>query len=557
MGIRGESSFSDIFLQTVAGLVGEAGDLVQGTVGQDQSPEDDHVQTRHQNMAADNALDPVVRVRAVRSKNVQLGAMDPYANDEGQISLKVRLASSSCDRNVNELLLLVNGGWSSWGSYGSCSVTCGGGNQYKSRSCSSPSPRYGGSQCSGSGRKSRQCSTNPCPIDGGWADWGSYSACSVTCGGGTQSRSRTCTNPTPQHNGKECSGKDTVSQPCNTQECPNCNNTKEINCTHATGAANTTCIVDNAESVTHVTPLVSGACQLDTGYGFHSDSIWVTDGCDGEFTVCYIPVPPPPPPPPPSECRDTPDGVDYRGTVSVTVSGRTCQEWSSQSPHIHSQSDSSLEKNYCRNPDGEPRPWCYTTDLLKRWEYCSIPFCEPSDAGTVEECLKDPKGENYIGYKSVTKSGLTCQHWESSRPHSHSFTSSMAKDVNYCRNPDGEPSPWCYTTDPATRWEFCSIPECAKCNVDEEKGPNNTIIHKVSGQCHYSSHTRNSCKYTAKLLAVEGKTEVTLTLNTEDKTLLEGDTLEDCAKFKVRNGVLMITEDDCNNKMSAEQIAIE
>jgi len=26
---------------------------------------------------------------------------------------------------------------------------------------------------------------------------------------------------------------------------------------------------------------------------------------------------------------------------------------------------------------------------------------------------------------------------------------------NYCRNPDGENTMWCYTTDPDTRWERC------------------------------------------------------------------------------------------------------
>lgn len=33
-------------------------------------------------------------------------------------------------------------------------------------------------------------------------------------------------------------------------------------------------------------------------------------------------------------------------------------------------------------------------------------------------------------------------------------------DKNYCRNPDNERSPWCYTTDPETRWEYCSVPSC-------------------------------------------------------------------------------------------------
>ncbi|XP_068792606.1 plasminogen-like [Struthio camelus] len=33
-------------------------------------------------------------------------------------------------------------------------------------------------------------------------------------------------------------------------------------------------------------------------------------------------------------------------------------------------------------------------------------------------------------------------------------------DKNYCRNPDGKKRPWCYTTDNTTRWQYCSIPPC-------------------------------------------------------------------------------------------------
>jgi hypothetical protein len=32
---------------------------------------------------------------------------------------------------------------------------------------------------------------------------------------------------------------------------------------------------------------------------------------------------------------------------------------------------------------------------------------------------------------------------------------------NYCRNPGGVlDGPWCYTTDPDTRWEYCDMPYC-------------------------------------------------------------------------------------------------
>jgi len=60
--------------------------------------------------------------------------------------------------------------------------------------------------------------------DGGWTDWG---ACSVTCGGGTETRS--CTNPTPTPGGRTCCPDGTAegtdacpnSRPCNTQKCAN------------------------------------------------------------------------------------------------------------------------------------------------------------------------------------------------------------------------------------------------------------------------------------------------------------------------------------------------
>jgi chondroitin sulfate proteoglycan 4/CUB/sushi domain-containing protein len=62
----------------------------------------------------------------------------------------------------------------------------------------------------------------PCicvPIDGEWGSWSDWSSCSVPCGGGTQSRIRACTDPSPNVCGADCSGSSFESQPCNTQAC--------------------------------------------------------------------------------------------------------------------------------------------------------------------------------------------------------------------------------------------------------------------------------------------------------------------------------------------------
>ena len=34
-----------------------------------------------------------------------------------------------------------------------------------------------------------------------------------------------------------------------------------------------------------------------------------------------------------------------------------------------------MEENFCRNPTTDQKPWCYTTDPNKRWEFCDLPVC--------------------------------------------------------------------------------------------------------------------------------------------------------------------------------------
>lgn len=56
-------------------------------------------------------------------------------------------------------------------------------------------------------------------VDGGWTAWSSWGTCTVSCGGGSQQKDRTCTNPTPQYGGAQCQGVTFLTQTCNTQVC--------------------------------------------------------------------------------------------------------------------------------------------------------------------------------------------------------------------------------------------------------------------------------------------------------------------------------------------------
>ena len=83
------------------------------------------------------------------------------------------------------------------------------------------------------------------------------------------------------------------------------------------------------------------------------------------------------------------DGYDYRGSVATTTSGKVCMSWS-----VETKSDGGTgywtgtagaaekgvgDHSYCRNPDGEPAPWCYTTDPSTRYEICDIGQSQSSD----------------------------------------------------------------------------------------------------------------------------------------------------------------------------------
>ena len=77
------------------------------------------------------------------------------------------------------------------------------------------------------------------------------------------------------------------------------------------------------------------------------------------------------------------DQTDYRGQMSITEDGFTCQNWLKKEPHDPETEytvDESIgigDHNYCRNPNSDPNgAWCFTVDDPDEdWDYCGVPKC--------------------------------------------------------------------------------------------------------------------------------------------------------------------------------------
>ncbi|XP_053112887.1 hepatocyte growth factor activator isoform X3 [Hemicordylus capensis] len=79
------------------------------------------------------------------------------------------------------------------------------------------------------------------------------------------------------------------------------------------------------------------------------------------------------------------NGTDYRGITKKTASGDRCLLWNSVflDQEVHANTlERSLQLglgpySYCRNPDGDDKPWCYIVkNNIISWEYCNITRCQ-------------------------------------------------------------------------------------------------------------------------------------------------------------------------------------
>lgn len=79
------------------------------------------------------------------------------------------------------------------------------------------------------------------------------------------------------------------------------------------------------------------------------------------------------------------DGTDYRGETAVTKMGSTCLSWAnSQVVNASTHPNRGLgSHNYCRNPDGANKPWCWVDHERLMIGFCEIPTCSTTLEPTI------------------------------------------------------------------------------------------------------------------------------------------------------------------------------
>ncbi|XP_031711872.1 muscle, skeletal receptor tyrosine-protein kinase [Anarrhichthys ocellatus] len=111
-----------------------------------------------------------------------------------------------------------------------------------------------------------------------------------------------------------------------------------------------------------------------------------------------------------------------------------------------------------------------------------VPFVDIKKDQITTTCFSD-KGRFYQGSANVTRSGVPCQSWSQQVPHQHRLSVHVIPELknsdNYCRNPGGiSDKPWCYTSNPNIRWEYCTVPQCGEKSIEvmkpESPGPRQT-----------------------------------------------------------------------------------
>lgn len=257
----------------------------------------------------------------------------------------------------------------------SCSVTFGGGSMFRTRHCAFPNDKPRGNDCTGPMYEKATCSNIVCPVDGVWTDWSLWTTCTKSCGGGEMSRTRHCVFSNVAPRGHDCTGPESQVAACGSSACPDC----FYDSTQYMGIVSTTITGKPCLNWADLDPNMQGLpygsatladnmCRDPVGRGFP----WCFTSSSREWEFCHVNYC--------QECFYAGESARYQGYVSVDALNNACSPWADhRTVHGVTLSDSNFPdntiaeaKNYCRDPYGIGRLQCYVGSNLRD---CGIPQC--------------------------------------------------------------------------------------------------------------------------------------------------------------------------------------
>jgi len=173
------------------------------------------VQTFVLNMAGHTATENLAVLTNASSRVISIEDFEALENSVTELVEQITsdLPSTGCGKLTQ---------WQPWSH---CSATCGPGERFRLRECQKE--KETDKMCAADLSEDATCTSQICtdPVDGRWANWNSWSACSKSCESGIQTRIRECISPAPMHGGKPCPNTNTQQRNCSEWKCPDCEKT--------------------------------------------------------------------------------------------------------------------------------------------------------------------------------------------------------------------------------------------------------------------------------------------------------------------------------------------
>ncbi|XP_061603827.1 muscle, skeletal receptor tyrosine-protein kinase [Phyllopteryx taeniolatus] len=133
-----------------------------------------------------------------------------------------------------------------------------------------------------------------------------------------------------------------------------------------------------------------------------------------------------------------------------------------------------------------------------------VPFVDINTDQITTTCYHD-RGRFYQGSMNVTRSAIPCQPWDRQVPHQHRLSVDAIPELknsdNNCRNPAGiSDKPWCYTSNPNIRWEYCAVPQCGEGGTGS--GYVSVMKQEPAGPRHLPPTTASSPAYSMSVIVI-------------------------------------------------------